>query len=350
MNDNEWTTEDRLWPLVEGAHAFTRPGTAGGQLAVTPGGEYVDLRLDELTWTRLREILDGRLSPAVASAELPDAGRAALTATLDVLWAEGLVQATSGGAPDDPGSPVTGTGLADRGEVLIVGTTLVAAALAEILAGQAVTVRVTGGDGGELSPADLRGVAVVVACAGWLPDPDWRHLDDLCRAADVPWHRCWREGGDIWLGPFSVPGHSVSYHDLRLRRLAACDWPDELAATWEHLASSARRVPPQWAPGVPALMAATLATDLFTWFGRGPLARRPAADAGPAAAGNAPVDIAFSWRGWDATSRQWHRHPVLPLPAAVLVDTPDASAAGHDATPGDGALDGAPEPAPEPTV
>lgn len=288
MPDPDWSIEDRTLVLVDGAVAFD---TADGRhLVGTATGEFVELTLEDTTWTMLRDVIDGTRSPADAIATVTgDRSRETMRAALDVLADEDVLR------PPAEDATVEGWRL---GPVAVMGATIVADALVDVLTRCGIPTR----RHETIDPVpDLPGI--VVACADRLLDDEWTALDRWCLRHEVAWHRCWRERATAWVGPLTVPGRSASYEDLRSRRLAASSWPDELEASWQHLAAS-RTGPAPLGPATAALLAATLAVDVVA-YGRCPQAALPTG--------------AVSWRGYDlrAGGGGWHRHPVLPLPVGV---------------------------------
>ncbi|MFD0663117.1 YcaO-like family protein [Thermocatellispora tengchongensis] len=109
--------------------------------------------------------------------------------------------------------------------VHVTGETPIADLTAALLRPHVTVVR------GPLESVD--GVDMVVACAGWLPDAEWRRIDKVC--ARVPWHRCHADGLSFRIGPCTVPGRTATYADTRARRLAAARLPEELLTLWDRL-------------------------------------------------------------------------------------------------------------------
>lgn len=153
---------------------------------------------------------------------------------------------------------------------------------------------------------------VLVSCAGWLPDARWARLDRWCAERGVPWHRVHLEGGRVVLGPFTSCGPSeLRYRDVRGRRLAAADAPEELLTLWRYLDTGDEVPAPPW-PSAPALAVA---------------AAMIVADVGAVLRGE-PAPTAGHQVVLDAASLDhvWHR--VLPLPGRAhqgSVDSPSIS-------------------------
>ena len=156
-----------------------------------------------------------------------------------------------------------------------------------------------------LNPASLARIDCAVAASGWLPDALWTELDERCEAAGTPWHRAYLEGPRCFIGPLTIPGVSASYRDLRLRRIAASPWPEELQAHWRALDDNSGIGTVDW-PAYPALVAAAsaLASDVLTYL----------------AGGQAPG--AIGQVEFDATTWLWHTHPVLPIPRGIMTVAP----------------------------
>ncbi|MEV0616405.1 YcaO-like family protein [Nonomuraea sp. NPDC050404] len=165
----------------------------------------------------------------------PD-GRVTRILTSDALMRR-LPRALAGTIPIDDD-------LADLLRALERRGILLPAATAEPLTGR--VVHVTGGSPiADLTAALLEpqvkvvrgplesidGVDMVVACADWLPDAEWRRIDRLC--AGLPWHRCHADGLTYRVGPCTIPGRTATYADTRARRLAAARLPEELLSLWE---------------------------------------------------------------------------------------------------------------------
>ncbi|MFI0423632.1 hypothetical protein [Spongiactinospora sp. 9N601] len=155
--------------------------------------------------------------------------------------------------------------------------------------------------GGVMGPD--AGTAVLVACAERLPDARWRELDARCRDAGIPWHRGHSEGRRWYVGPFTPAHGGAGYEDVRLRRLAACPWPEELAAYWAFLDGGGLPAAPADPRGA-VVAAALIAADLRAWRAGLP----------PPGAG---VQV-----GIDLHSGRLRRHPVLPVPHGLMRETP----------------------------
>lgn len=252
--------------LAPGAHAV--PEGADGLLLTTPAEEVARVHLPGGDRELLLDVLTGRRTADDALATAADPGL--LAEVFDGCAAEGIT-----GPP-----PAAATG----GTVTILGDNPLSAVLMPLLA----TVGFTVADDGDQ----------LVSCAGWLPDAEWRRLDD--ERAERPWHRCHVEGTRLVVGPFSVPG-APTYLDTRTRRLAASAWPDELEALWHHLDTATDLPPVPWPdPGVLAVAAGLVVADLVAYRAGH---RPPGADRQVVVD---PADLA------------WHAHPVLPLPTGIM--------------------------------
>lgn len=153
---------------------------------------------------------------------------------------------------------------------------------------------------GPVDEAAVMSADVLVDCAGWLPDTYWREVERWCRRHSTAWTRCHAEGLSLFVGPLTVPGRTAGYEDVRGRRLAAADAPEELMAHWAWLDRCGEEHPevPWPGRGVVAVAAGLLLAEIECWW---------AADQLP------EVDVqAEIGPGGSVT-----RHPVLPLPVVA---------------------------------
>ncbi|WP_030172148.1 hypothetical protein [Spirillospora albida] len=223
---------------------------------------------------------------------------------------EFLVVEPEPGRPADPAAPELRAAFAAEGvlapepaprpgPVGIGGTGPLADHLARSLAGLGLDVL----RGPEEDLLD-RGLLALVSAEPWLPDRRWSDLDPRVRAAGVPWHRGHAEGRRWYAGPFwTGPGDS-GHTDLRIRRLAATPWPEQLAAYWDWLDGGGRPAPDPSGAVAAAAAAAFLAADLWTWRCGGDPAGR-----------NVQVGI-------DLADGVVRRHPVLPVPQGLMREVP----------------------------
>lgn len=185
--------------------------------------------------------------------------------------------------------------------LIVCGDGPVAAAVSALVARWAEPVRCTPDtlDEPAVAEADL-----VIDCAGWLPDSRWRRLDGWCAAHATAWHRSHAEGTSFMIGPFTVPGRSAGYGDLRGRRLAASGVPDELIAHWRYLDGDGPDPDPTppvpWpGAGVTSVVAGLIVDDVQRWWRSDrlePVAHQVEVTVDPVVV---------------------HRHPVLPLPVTA---------------------------------
>lgn len=244
----------------------------------TPDESFVRISGADAVLAGVRDDLYGvPRPPDDASAE---AGRL----LLDGLRSRGALD-----VDDEPdGAPAGAPGL----RVHVEGDNPVADAVAGLLCGSSVSR-------GPVDEGVVAAVDVVVACAGWLPDAHWTRLDAWCAGVGTAWHRVHLEGSRWCLGPFTNPGRTAGYRDLRGRRLAASAAPAELAGLWKAL-DEGPTPPVTWPdPAQAAIVAGLVAADVLTW-GRG--------TAPPGGAHQVVVDPATA-----AVSR----HRVLPLPVTA---------------------------------
>lgn len=272
------------WAAHRGAVQF-RAGTAivpteTGWLVQLPDEEFLHVDVDAEWRPIVASVLAGRRSPAHALDAAPGAGVGDL---LDALAAEGAL------APAE--------WVPAAGRVVLVGDGPALSPAAGLL--EAAGARV---ERSSLDELDDRRPDAVVAVSRWLPDLTWRRLDAWSAGAGVPWHRAHGEGRRWYVGPFTVPGESPGYEDLRLRRLAACEWPDDLLALWAWLDGGGA---PTCAgdPGTAAVVAAALVvTDVLCHL------------QGQDAPG-AHVQV-----GVDGVTGEVRRHPVLAVPRYLVTE------------------------------
>jgi hypothetical protein len=250
--------------------------TADGWLVHTPAEELLAVEVPEQDREPVARLFGSKLSPAGLVRSRPDAAD-----LLDVLATEDVI--VTGDGPDEP---VT---------VLVIGDGPLVAPVERLLGEAGFAVRAAGADDA------LAGAAAVIGCARWLPDRDWCSLDARCAGAGIPWHRGYAEGRRWYVGPFSIPSRSASYADLRLRRLAAAQFPDELAAYWSWLDDGGRPAGTEAAqPGPVGVAAGLLVTDLVAWRS------------------GLPVPGADVQTGVDPATGTVRRHPVLPVPSGLM--------------------------------
>ena len=257
-------------PQLAPGHHLYRAGD-GWRLSA-PGDRFERVTGPDDVLAAFQAVVTGAPAPAVTE----------LDVLVEAFTARGLL-AEDGAAP-----PRT------RARVLLLGDTPVARAVRPLLVPWAEPAAAT-------DPVDegaIAGADVVISCAGWLPDAAWRRLDDACGAAGVACHRCHVEGLHLFTGPFTVPGGTAGYRDLRARRLAASGVPDELLAHWRHLDDPGSPCPPvTWpGPGAVAVAAGLIAEEVHRWWRTGEV--EPVAHEHEV--GGEPLIV--------------RRHPVLPIP------------------------------------
>ncbi len=282
----DWNCQNTPLRLLRGAHAFQT--AAGSWILRTPDEEFARISLPPALDETFGAILGGTRAPSSApiDGELSD--------VLDALLAEGLLQDAAAERAE-----VTSAG----GRVLVTGGNPLARAIAGVLADSGVVVEALPAEPPDL--AAIRAVDCVVATSGWLPDACWSELDERCASAGTPSHRAYVEGDRLFLGPLTIPGASPSYRDLRLRRIAASPWPEELQAHWQALDRGEGIGTVAW-PAQPALVAAAaaVASDILGFLAGGEA---------PGTAGQIEFDPAM----W-----QWRTHPVLPIPQGIMTVSP----------------------------
>jgi len=269
--------------LAPGAHLF-RHGPGESWIAVGPDESMHRVELaPPIAGPLLSCLLDGRpVADARALCADPDGFDRLAAAFADAGFA------VWSGAPDS--SPDS------DGQVLVDGAGPLAA---EVLDKVARSGRA--GDEGDAIGALRRGErpAAIVSVAGWLPDTRWRELDRLADASGTPWTRAAFEGSTLYLGPMTVWGTTAGYQDVRTRRLAASDCPDELEAYWASLSRPGEPPPPPvLGPAELAAAAGFLVSQVL-----GHLAGRLPTHA----------QVAFDPAGFT-----WASHPVLPIPRNLM--------------------------------
>ncbi|GAA5044754.1 hypothetical protein HNP84_004702 [Thermocatellispora tengchongensis] len=256
-------------PPVRWAAGTTFVPTPDGWLVHGPDEDFMVLEVPARDREAVADLIAGRIGADAALARVPDA--ADLIAELAVPRQEAV-------------------------EVLLVGDGPLLAPLSRCLDRAGLIVR-----HGAAPDAATR---VMVACAEHLPDAAWRELDSRCRELGVAWHRGHAEGRRWYAGPFTPPSGEPGYEDVRLRRLAACPWPDELAAYWAFLDAGGRPATPPDPAGA-EVAAALIAADVRAW-----------------ADGAEPPSGAGNQVGIDLVAGEIRRHPVLPVPRGLMREVP----------------------------
>ncbi|MGS2643945.1 hypothetical protein [Streptosporangium sp. LJ11] len=261
--------------------------TGDGWLVHGPDEDFMVVQVPPQDQAAVAGLISGRLGVRAALERLPDA--ADLVAELTV-------------APQDTADAAdtadTAAASPSAAEVLLMGDGPLLDPLSRHLRQAGLTVR-RGEPGQDLQPQAV----ALVACAEYLPDTAWRELDARCRDLRLAWHRGHSEGRRWYVGPFTPPTGGAGYEDVRLRRLAACPWPDELAAYWAFLEAGGRPAAPADPAGA-EVAAALVAADLRAWF-----------DGAPPPGGGHQVGI-------DLAAGEIRRHPVLPVPRGLMRETP----------------------------
>lgn len=274
--------------LLPGAHLYP---TADAWRCSLPGDRFIRLSGPAELLHRFQGQAHGETVLPVGEAEAESLRQ------LEQLFAEQDLIVAPG--PDVPPSR-------RRPRILLSGDNPIAEAVRELLAPWA-EVTTNSVDEGAIAQSDL-----LISCAGWLPDTRWLRVGDWCRAHGTAWHRSHAEGTSLFLGPFSVPGATPDYRDVRGRRLAASGVPDELLAFWRYLDQDDVPHPPvPWpGPGAIAVAAGLLVDDVHRWWH-----------------GGVPDPVSYQQELLPAPLRIVP-HPVLALPLTENVDRgPDPSGA-----------------------
>ncbi|GII95230.1 hypothetical protein [Sinosporangium siamense] len=249
--------------------------TEDGWLVHTPQEDFLTIELDAAHAAPLSELLSG---------DGPDAAE-----LLEVLGREGVLAAP---APPRP-----------EGDVVVCGEGPLFQVLPALLADVGLPVRslplAAPPAVGELEA--LTGVAVLVVVASRLLDARLREVDEHCRARRLPWHLGFAEGRRWYTGPFHTGPGTPSYRDLRLRRLAASPWPQELAAYWSWLDAGGLPQPDPAAPIGACTAAALITADLRAFLH-----------------GETPNGVG-AHMGADPATGEVRRHTVMAVPGDLLM-------------------------------
>ena len=283
----DWKAQRAAWRLRAGAHVFQE--AEDRWILCTPEEDFVRISLPTEVATSFKAILQGTRDTASDFV-----GEGELGEVLDAFHAEGLLQEHSSDEPSEAPTPP---------RILVIGENPLSRSITKLLIASGATVESIPMP--VLDPSSLAQVDCAVAASGWLPDALWTELDAQCEATGTPWHRAYLEGARLFIGPLTIPHVSASYRDLRLRRIAASPWPEELQAHWRALDDNSGIGTVDWPP-YPALVAAAsaLTSDVLTYL----------------AEGQAPGTIGQV--EFDATTWLWHTHPVLPIPRGIMTVAP----------------------------
>ncbi|MEU4834572.1 hypothetical protein [Streptosporangium sp. NPDC023615] len=270
--------------------------TGDGWLVHGPDEDFMVVQVPPQDRAAVAGLISGELGVRAALERVPDAA--------DLIAELATAPRDDTEDPGDPGDPggVGGSAAAvappRAAEVLLAGDGPLLNPLVRHLRRAGLPVR-RGEPGQDVGPR----VTALVACAEYLPDTAWRELDARCRDLRLAWHRGHSEGRRWYVGPFTPPTGGAGYGDVRLRRLAACPWPDELAAYWAFLEAGGRPATPADPAGA-EVAAALVAADLRAWFD------------------GAPVPGAGHQVGVDLAAGEIRRHPVLAVPRGLMRETP----------------------------
>ncbi|CUU54906.1 hypothetical protein Ga0074812_103396 [Parafrankia irregularis] len=278
--------------LAEGHHLYEFPD--GSWRVLGPGDAFLRVTGPSEAVARLRERLCGppprKAEPARLVTDGDERSDAVVGQLADALRERGVIVDADSSARARPGPSV----------LHVAGDGPVARLVADLAAGWATRVR-----RGPVDETVVRGADVLVDCAGWLPDTDWRRVERWCGQHATAWTRAHMEGLSLFAGPLTVPGRSAGYEDVRGRRLAAAGAPEELLAHWSWLGASTSEPPPVPWPGrgVVAVAAGLLLGEVERWWATDQLPE---------------IDVQVEV-GPDGEMR---RHPVLPLPVVASPAAP----------------------------
>ncbi len=308
--------------LAPGHHVFETPDE--GWLLYEPSGAFVRLHAPAEALRALTARLRGDDRSDVSEAVVEDLlarfeARGAIERQpigRDTPGRSSLGEATSHRDVGAMGDPAIATKATEEGSrcVRIVGSGPIAVALGRLLEGEDGLEIAACRDDADLAETESPATFVsdeadlVIVCAGWLQDASWQALDEQARQHSIAWHSCYAEGDRFYLGPLWSPDDptTVSYRDVRARRLASAPFPEGLEGYWRHLDERLCATPVRWpnAGGV-AQLAGALAADVTAW-----------------ARGETPPShghqLAFA-----PTSGIWTRHPVLPVPRGLMTERTD---------------------------
>ena len=282
-----WMAQSSTWRLRAGAHVFQE--AEDRWILCTPEEEFVRISLPPEVSPSFKAVLQGVRAPVSDFVREGELGE-----VLDAFYAEGLLQEQTPDGPTEAPAPP---------RILVIGENPLARSIANLFLSSGAMVESISTT--TLNLSSLAQVDCAVAASGWLPDALWTELDEQYEAAGTPWHRVYLEGPRLFIGPLTIPRVSASYRDLRMRRIAASPWPEELQAHWRALDDNSGIGTVDW-PAYPALVAAAsaLACDVLTYL----------------AGGHAPG--AIGQVEFDATTWFWHTHPVLPIPRGIMTVAP----------------------------
>lgn len=267
--------------LAPGVELF--PDPRGGLLLRADPDAFYRLTGDEATLELIQAIANGQLDRAAAHHRVLRAGNSGsaepVETPLNALLEAGLFVPWH----EQPSRRPLRVGLLDVNPLSeAVGTVLRQAGLNVVVAEGVTTA-----------------IDLLLSCRGWLPDAEWSALDADCVRRGCAWQMAYAEGEWWHIGPLVVPGQTARYRDVRLRRLAAADHPDELRLYWEWLATA--RPPERWPlPDGLAVLAGLIAHDIVRL-----------------ACGESVPSVQRSVRLRDLTIEV---HPVLPLPFDPISD------------------------------
>ncbi len=276
--------------LLPGHHLYRAAGT---WRCSAPGDRFIRLSGPDEVLTRFQSLVHGVHGP---DESWSDAETQEQYEQLCALFAErNLLQTATARVHRQP--------VRRRPRTLIAGQNLLAGAVRELLAPWA-DVLSDPVDEGTIAATDL-----LISCEGWLPDTRWDQYDRWCHLHDTPWHRAHFEDHALFLGPFTVPGRTPGYRDLRGRRLAASPMADELLLQWEYLERDQDRLPPVPRPGLGAIAVAAgiVVDELERWWSTG----EPDPVSYQHEVGLSPIRV--------------RAHPVLMLPMTTPADRADVS-------------------------
>ncbi|MCL6649204.1 MAG: hypothetical protein K6U89_12810 [Chloroflexi bacterium] len=276
--------QSKISPLLQlppGALLF--PEQERTLLLRTASDDFIRVHGSPETLALFRAVASSTLTPEHALAAAADPGE--LADLITACQREGVLLPR----PEPTSLPTVAVGVLDTNPLAEATAAVLTAAGLTVLPGATADL-----------PCDL-----LLSCAGWLPDSDWLALAERCLQLGRPWQMAYAEGDCWYIGPLLVPGITASYRDVRLRRLAAADRPEELLRCWQWLA--AERPAPTWPDAAGrAMLAGIIAQDILTW-----------ARGEPVASIQHAVHLA---------SLTIEHHPVLPLPLPPRTPHGEASA------------------------
>lgn len=281
-----------LYPyhLKPGCHLL--PASDGGWLVYTAEGQWIKLNVDGDKIARLQQILAHSQCEYSAQQDIID--QRGVRTEFEAFLNYGLL--TPNAPTDDPQQL--------RLQLRLTGDGVLAENIATMLSAEPhyqvsheplnCTANQT-----PFEPATGNTRQLLIHYSRWHDDRTWCWLDQQSQRAPFHWLAIYHEGQRLYISPlFSAQG-SLSYRDMRTRRLANADHPDALLSYFQYLNSEpVQPPPPAMKPAVRALACAQVMLRLESLVHRD----------------TASTPVSTTETAIDLQSGQVHHHPILPLP------------------------------------